>query len=221
MMPPTPSYLCSSLLAFVLHQLDSRFPFPLPPPSTNQCEPAKGLCNCQRVKDLLCPQEEGVLTSGFHTGKVQPQPQCRRVSREKSWNVSLEVYMLPKKCQVVHMPPIYPVKCHFILFFAYFYCCSSTLVSIFTLPWSPTPTISASHPRTYPLWLFPCVLCTYSLMDFSLFPPIIPLPSGYCQFVLYFNVSCYILLACLFCWLGSTGRWDHMVFVFHSLAYFT
>ena len=104
--------------------------------------------------------------------------------------------MLPKKCQVVHMPPIYPVKCHFILFFAYFYCCSSTLVSIFTLPWSPTPTISASHPRTYPLWLFPCVLCTYSLMDLSLFPPIIPLPSGYCQFALHFNVSGYILLAC-------------------------
>ena len=30
-----------------------------------------------------------------------------------------------------------------------------------------------------------------------------PLPSGYCQFVLYFNVSGYILLTSLFGWLGS------------------
>ena len=36
-----------------------------------------------------------------------------------------------------------------------------------------------------------------------------PLSSGSCQFVLYFNVSGYNLLACLFCWLGSTYRWDH------------
>ena len=49
----------------------------------------------------------------------------------------------------------------------------------------------------------------------------LPLPSGYCQFGLYFNVSGYILLACLFCWLGSTYRWNHMVFVFHHQAYFT
>ena len=48
-----------------------------------------------------------------------------------------------------------------------------------------------------------------------------PLPSGFCEFVLYFNVSGCILLTCLFCWLGSTYRWDHMIFVFHCLAYFT
>ena len=44
------------------------------------------------------------------------------------------------------------------------------------------------------------------------------LPSGYCQFVLYFHFSGYILLACSFCCLGSTCRWDHMVFVFNQLA---
>ena len=48
-----------------------------------------------------------------------------------------------------------------------------------------------------------------------------PLPSGYWKFVLYFNVSGSILLVCLFCWLGFTYRWDHMVFVFHHLAYFS
>ena len=44
-------------------------------------------------------------------------------------------------------------------------------------------------------------LCTCSLMTLSVLSPVIPsyLPSGYCQFVLYFNVSGYILLACLFC----------------------
>ena len=46
-----------------------------------------------------------------------------------------------------------------------------------------------------------------------------PVLSGYCQSVLYFNVSGYILLACLFCWLGSTYMWDHMVFLFHHLAF--
>ena len=43
-----------------------------------------------------------------------------------------------------------------------------------------------------PWWLFP------SFPPFFLFS----LPSGHCQFVLYFNVSGY-LFACLFCWLGS------------------
>ena len=40
-----------------------------------------------------------------------------------------------------------------------------------------------------------------SLVTLPLFSPIIPspLPSGYCQFVLNFNVSGYILLACSFC----------------------
>ena len=34
----------------------------------------------------------------------------------------------------------------------------------------------------------------------------IPLPSGHCQFVLYFHVSGSILLICLFCCLSSTNR---------------
>ena len=45
--------------------------------------------------------------------------------------------------------------------------------------------------------------------------------KSWTQFVLYFHVSGSILLACLFCWLGSPYRWDHMVFVFHRLAYIT
>ena len=85
-------------------------------------------------------------------------------------------------------------------------------------PLSPIPL----RPPAYPLRLWPCVLCTCSLMALSLFslffPPLLP---GYCQYLLHFKVSGCIFLACLYGWLGSTYRWDHMVFVFHSLAYFS
>ena len=77
------------------------------------------------------------------------------------------------------------------------YCCLSTVVSIFS-PWlPPTPT---SLPTTLdPLWLCTCVLYTYSLMNFPLFPPVIlsHLLSGYWQFVLNFNGCGYIWLICL------------------------
>ena len=97
-----------------------------------------------------------------------------------------------------------------ILFSFFFYCCSSTVVSVFPSPLPPLlhrplplPTL---HPT--PLLLCPCVLYTCSLMTLPLFPPSFPSPtlSGYSQFVLYFNVSGYILLACLFCLSGSTYR---------------
>ena len=55
---------------------------------------------------------------------------------------------------------------------------------------------------------FPWVLYTWSLMTLPSFPPIIPShhPSGYCQFVLYFNVSRYILLACFVDWVTLIGE---------------
>ena len=74
-----------------------------------------------------------------------------------------------------------------------------------------------------PLALFMSPLYTFLNLTLSLLSPIIPLPtsSSYHEFVLHFNVSSYILLAYLFCWLGSTYRWEHIVFVFFHLAYFT
>ena len=90
----------------------------------------------------------------------------------------------------------------------------------------PLPPPHPSLPTTLnpnPLWLCPCVLYTCSLMTLPPFSPLSPpiyLRSVYCQFVLYFNVSGYVLLTYLFCWLSSTYRWDHMVFVFYCLAYF-
>ena len=91
-------------------------------------------------------------------------------------------------------------------FFSFlFYCCSSIVVSIFSPPLPIAPAIPTSHPQSYLLWFCPCVRYRCSWNP-SLFLPIIPsyLPSSYCQFVLNFNVSGYILLACLLCLLGST-----------------
>ena len=61
---------------------------------------------------------------------------------------------------------------------------------------TPALPITASHSRTYPLGLCPCVPYTCSLMALPLLS-LSPLLSGHCQFVLYFNVSGYILLTCL------------------------
>ena len=46
-------------------------------------------------------------------------------------------------------------------------------------------------------------------------PTVNPLPLS----VLNFQFSGSILLSCLFCWLGSTYRWDHMVFIFHHMVF--
>ena len=83
----------------------------------------------------------------------------------------------------------------------------------------PTIPPKPHYPHLPPLLLPPLVFSTCPLELFlKTLPPIIPshLPSGYCQIVLNFNVSGCILLACWFCWLVSTYRWDH-ISVFHCL----
>ena len=95
--------------------------------------------------------------------------------------------------------------------FAYIYCCLVTVLLSF--PPLLTPTLySPSHSQS-PHCLCPLVLylCSFAC-PFPFFPLLStsPLFSGKCQLVLYFQVSGSILLICLFCWLGSTYRWDHM-----------
>ena len=89
---------------------------------------------------------------------------------------------------------------------------------------SPAPPTPTSQLQSYPQFGFVhgsfIQVSWWSFPIFLLLSPY-PLPPGHCQFVLYFNVSGSVLLACLFCWLGSPYRWDHMVFVFHLQAYFT
>ena len=111
-------------------------------------------------------------------------------------------------------------------FFPTFFFFLSLLFKYSCLYFPPTTTPHPSHPHFPPLILPPLALSMCPLYMFLItFPPFLPiipshLSSGYCQFVLNFNVSGHILLACLFCWLGSTYRWDHMVFFFHCLTYF-
>ncbi|KAF6104112.1 hypothetical protein HJG60_011159 [Phyllostomus discolor] len=91
-------------------------------------------------------------------------------------------------------------SCFFFLFFIpfknlkIFYCCSSTVVSIFTLPCPPPHPSPSLTLEPTSLGLCPCVLCTRSLMAILLLS-LSTLLSGNCQFVLYFNVSGCILLA--------------------------
>ena len=73
------------------------------------------------------------------------------------------------------------------------------------LPFPPTPLPNPSHPHLpalIPSGLgFGHVSFIVASENLSPYSPIIPsyFPSGYCQIVLNFNVSGYILLACFFC----------------------
>ena len=69
-------------------------------------------------------------------------------------------------------------------------------VSFVYVPWW-------TFPYFLPLSLSPTPLVTVSLLFISM------------------SLVIFSLLICLFSWLGSTYRWDHIVFVIHCLAYFT
>ena len=96
------------------------------------------------------------------------------------------------------------------------------VVQVQLSPFFPYPSPPTTQPHLPPLILplFGFVHESFIHVPWWPFPffPLLspfPFPSGYCPFVLYFNVSGCILLACLFCWLGSTYRWDNRAFVFH------
>ena len=86
-----------------------------------------------------------------------------------------------------------------------FSCGSVTVVPIFPpllSPVLPTPTSHIQFSLPHPLSLSMGAL--YMFFDLtrpllSLITSPLSLPSGYCQFILYFHVSGSILLACLFC----------------------
>ena len=84
--------------------------------------------------------------------------------------------------------------------FVFFYSSSSTVVSIFLPTTSPIPPIPA-----YPLWLFPCVLYTWSLMTLPLFfSPIITLHSPLWLLSACSLFQClWLYFACLFVLLTS------------------
>ena len=64
---------------------------------------------------------------------------------------------------------------YFTLLFKLFYCCSITVVCIFSPPFPPNPGKPTSLPCSYPpLWFCPCVLYSSSWQPFS---PLSPPPS--------------------------------------------
>ena len=81
------------------------------------------------------------------------------------------------------------------LFFSTFFIVVQVRLSPFSPYYSP-PLHPPQPPALNPsiLWLCPCVLYTGSLMTLPFLSPVIPLPSGYCQFVLYFKLTCNIIL---------------------------
>ena len=103
---------------------------------------------------------------------------------------------------------------HFLLLFSY----SCPAFSPIALPCPVLLSFHSQSPATVHAH-DPCSLACPSPSFPQLSPS--PLLSGHCQFVLYLQVSDSILPICLFCWLGSTCMWDHMVFVFYHLVYFT
>ena len=89
-----------------------------------------------------------------------------------------------------------------------FYCCSSTVFCLVPPPLRTTPVICTSLPCFHHTCFCPCVRYTCSCKPFTLFTPFIPfhLPSGYCQFVLNFDVFGYILLVCFVDWVPVKGE---------------
>ena len=95
-------------------------------------------------------------------------------------------------------------KFDFLTFGADFCLCLFIVVQVQLSPFScllfppPHPPPPPAHPS--PLWLCPWALYTCFLMTLPFLSPLLssPLSSGYCQFVLYFNVSAYILLTDFF-----------------------
>ena len=94
------------------------------------------------------------------------------------FSIFLNFFLLLFKYSCIHFPPQ----------------CSSPL------HWPPPSTLNPA-----PLWFCPWVLCTCSLTSLPRLSPVIHflLPLSLLSVCFYFNVSGYILLACLF-WLSCT-----------------
>ena len=101
------------------------------------------------------------------------------------------------------------IFCFLVFFNLFFLIVVQAQLSPFSPPHAPLP--HSSPPSTLKPTPFGFIHVSFIYVPWKPFPyfPLLPcslLPSGYCQFLLYFSVSGSILLACLFCWLGSTYR---------------
>ena len=110
----------------------------------------------------------------------------------------------------------------FVLFIFYFICLLLFKYSCLNFPPTIPPAlpIPTSYPRSYPALTLSMSPLSMFLDDPSPFSPLSLLTSPLVTVSLFF-ISMSLVISCLFCWLGFTYRWDHMVLVFHRLAYFT
>ena len=126
------------------------------------------------------------------------------------------------------LTPLKDLKFFFLFIFFIFLSLFSFFIVIHVQlsPFSPHHCLSLqpSPPATLNLIPFGFVHVSFIHVpwwSFSFFPCYPPPPSPLITVSLFFVQCVWLYFACFFCWLGSTYRWDHMVFVFHYLAYFT
>ena len=110
----------------------------------------------------------------------------------------------------------------------YIFIKSFSVILLYLSQFTPLP--SSIHPTLAPTintyTIVPCLwfvhICSLS-SPCPFLPPLSPspLPSGHCQSVPHFRACGSIFFISLFCPLGSSSKWDHMVFVFYYMAYFT
>ena len=118
------------------------------------------------------------------------------------------------KGQVYILPILYLIIIIFIVILLQ----SSQFFTLCSPPPSPPPAPTVNpHTVVHVHGSFIHVLC----LVLPLPSTIIPLPSGHCQSVPGLHACGSILLVSLSYSLDSSYRWDHMVFVFRNLAYFT
>ena len=129
-------------------------------------------------------------------------------NEEKEYNCGLCTFMFSPHLWLMFILGLYIYVCIYTHTYVYIYAYIYIYIHIIVVQIQLSPFSSHHNPpprpslppnlKPTPLWLCPCVLYTCSLMTLPLLS-LSPLLSGYCQFVLYFNVFGCILLACLFC----------------------
>ena len=102
----------------------------------------------------------------------------------------------------------------------YFYCWHKYKCPISPTSSKPPPPPLAVTTRCLCLWVMHICSFTSPFSFFYLVPSSL-FPSDSCQSVPCVHTSVSIVFLSLFCSIHSTFKWDHMVFVFLWLAYFT
>ena len=93
---------------------------------------------------------------------------------------------------------------------------------IFLPPFSLALATPTSHSQSYPfLTLSMGPLYMFFDDNFPSFPHYFPLHSLLVTVSLLLISISLVIFFLLFCWFCPTYRWDHMVFVFHWVVYFT